>query len=145
MPSELLAQLRLLFADQPAAVLAYCFGSRATGRNRPDSDLDLAVLWDRTLDGGAQRNAEHRLRAALAENLGRLGEEADLVDLARAGTILGFRVIRDGKLLLVRSPSLRVQFEARIARAYDDEAPYRQLFRRAALRFADRMKEASDG
>ncbi len=130
---------------QPGVVTAYLFGSRATGRARADSDIDLAVDWDPELDADARMSAEDALRAGLADALGALGERIDLVDLRRAGATLGFRVIRDGKLILSRDPRAKVSLEARIARRYDDEAPYRRLFRQAAIAAGRRLEAGAHG
>jgi predicted nucleotidyltransferase len=125
--------------------VAYLFGSRARGRARADSDLDIA------LHVGAAMGDEHRatlllsIIAALTDRLGALGERADLLELDRAGSGVAFAVIRDGKCVLCRDQRERVRLEARIARRYDDERPYRDLFHRAALRTAERMGKASRG
>ncbi|MCC6902735.1 MAG: nucleotidyltransferase domain-containing protein [Polyangiaceae bacterium] len=126
----------------PGVALAYLFGSRARGTARPDSDLDLAVLWDATLDSRERAERESELRASLVAALGPLGERADLLDLAAAGAAVGFRVIREGRLLACADDRARVAFVARLARRYDDEAPYRALFRAAARRAGQKMAEA---
>lgn len=142
---DFLTALRPIMASQPGVVSAYLFGSRATGKARPDSDIDLAVDWDPALDAVGKAAAECELRTALAKELGAPGERADLVDLRCVGVTLGFRVIRDGKLLMSRNPKARVDLEARIARRYDDEAPYRRLFRRAAVSAGQRMEAMARG
>jgi len=119
--------------------VAYVFGSRARGSARPDSDLDLALAFRRELEPSARGELVLRVIAALTAAIGTLGERADVVDLERAGSALGFRVIRDGKLVLCRDPGERVRLEAAIARRYDDDRPHRELFRRAARAAAERM------
>ena len=56
-----------------------------------------------------------------------------------ADPAVAFRVIRDGLRVKDIEPAERVRFEARIARAYDDDAPRRRLFMKAAIRAAQRM------
>jgi predicted nucleotidyltransferase len=125
--------------------VAYLFGSRARGSARADSDLDIALHL------GAATSDDHRatlllsIIAALTDSLGALGERADLLELNRAGSSVAFAVIRDGKCVLCRDRRERVRLEARIARRYDDERPYRELFRGAALRIAERMGKANRG
>lgn len=126
----------------PGVALAYLFGSRARGTARPDSDLDLAVLWDATLESRERAEREGELRSALVGALGPLGERADLLDLAAAGSAVAFRVIREGRLLACADDRARVAFVARVARRYDDEAPHRALFRAAARRVGQKMAEA---
>ncbi len=41
--AETLAQLRAAFAATPSVARAWLYGSRARGRHRPGSDIDLAV------------------------------------------------------------------------------------------------------
>lgn len=43
---ELLEKLQDLFAARPKIQSVRIFGSRASGQNRPDSDIDLAVSGD---------------------------------------------------------------------------------------------------
>jgi len=129
--------------SRPAGVVAaYLFGSRARGTARADSDLDLAVLWDATLESRERAVRESELRAALVDALGSLGERTDLLDLAAAGSTVAFRVIREGRLLVCGDDRARVAFVARVARRYDDEAPHRALFRAAARRAGEQMSEA---
>ncbi|MEY4511429.1 MAG: hypothetical protein RLZZ450_3551 [Pseudomonadota bacterium] len=118
--------------------VAYLFGSRATGKARSDSDLDLAL----SLSPNAMQSDELMLDLldALARGLGPLGERADLVDLGRSSSSIGFRVIRDGICVLSRDPGERVRLEVMIGRRYDDDRRYRMLFRRAARAAAQRMQ-----
>jgi predicted nucleotidyltransferase len=125
--------------------VAYLFGSRGTGRPRPDSDLDVAVAWARGLGDEAREVARREVIAALTDALGALGERADIVDLYRADSAVGFRAIRDGLRVVSRSELERIELEVRIARRYDDDAPKRELFRNAALRVARRLGEPARG
>jgi uncharacterized protein len=140
---------RIAAALQPFAdiVTAYLFGSRATGRARPDSDLDVALHFAAGLS--PQQRAERTLDviAALGRELGALGERADVLDLDldRVSSAIAFHVIRDGHRVLDRDPAARVHLEATIARRYDDDRPRRELIRRAAIAAAQRMGRAADG
>lgn len=73
--------------------LAAVFGSMASGRQRPDSDLDIAILADRPL------TAEQRIALidALALSSGRA---IDLVDLKAVGQPLLHQIMRHGKIVL---------------------------------------------
>lgn len=136
--------LRAAMESIPEVRVAYLFGSRATGRARPDSDLDIAVKVD------AGRDAAHgpillRVVDAITAQLGSLGERADVLDLDAAGSAVAFRVIREGRRFLSRDERERVRLEAWIARRYDDEAPHRALFRRAAVEAGRRMAGSGSG
>lgn len=86
-------QLRDVLARFPAVVLAVLFGSIVLGRQRADSDLDIAVAGHRALTA-AEKIA---IIQALAE---RTGRPVDLVDLkVVAGPLLG-QIVRHGRRLL---------------------------------------------
>jgi predicted nucleotidyltransferase len=104
--------------DMAEVRLAYLFGSRAMGRARPDSDIDVAVLLDEA-SAAAERGAVIRRLA------GRLGREVsstllDIVVLNDAPALLRHRVLKDGRLLMARSPEDRVRFAIRTIRDYQD-------------------------
>lgn len=123
----------------PSVQLAYVFGSRMENRARLDSDLDIAVAFAPGMDASARGAAKLALIDGLTAELGALGERADLVDLERAGVSVAFRAIRDGRCVYSRDRRRKVELVARIARLYDDEAPKRALFTRAAIEAARRM------
>jgi predicted nucleotidyltransferase len=120
--------------------LAYVFGSRARGAARADSDLDIAVAYPVEADGRARESLRRAAFAALVRELGALGEVADIVDVDAADSAVAFRAIHDGRRVLTRDERERVRIEVRIARRYDDDAPKRALFRRAARDAALRMQ-----
>lgn len=116
--------------------VAWLFGSQSRGQAKPDSDLDIAVGYDRALDGDAREALRRHIVAALADELGALGDRADVVDLDDCDSAVAFRAVSEGRLLLARTPADRVRAVAWVARRFDDEAPRRELFRRTALRAA---------
>jgi predicted nucleotidyltransferase len=120
---EALAErLRGLRESVPDLELVVLFGSTATGRARPSSDLDLAVLCE----GPADLDA---LYMALA---GRFRtDRLDLVDLRRAGPILAFQVARAGLVLFERSAGVFRQFQSLASRRYADTRWLREAQRRA--------------
>lgn len=72
---------------------AVVFGSMASGRQRPDSDLDIAVLADRPLS--AERHV------ALIDALARAsGRAVDLIDLKTVGQPLLHQIMQHGKRVL---------------------------------------------
>jgi hypothetical protein len=109
-------------------VCAYLFGSEARGEAGPDSDVDVAVLFQHepplTLDGLGLD-----LAAALEDVLGR---PVDLVVLDRASPDLVHRVLRDGILVYEADRAARVRFEVRSRAEYFDVLPYLQEYRRVA-------------
>ncbi len=119
-----------------AVRVAYVFGSRARGEGRADSDLDVALVYPRSLDWEARERARRDVLTALSSALGALGERADLVDLDRADSAVAFRAVSEGLRVVARSEAERIAAEVTVGRRYDDDAPKRALFQRAAGRVA---------
>lgn len=91
----------------------WLYGSAAKGTDRPDSDLDLGALFTRRPSG------YDLFKTALdLEDL--LGRKVDLVDLDRAGPILGMQVLKSGQLLFDAVPRRRYEFFARTVGLYED-------------------------
>ncbi len=112
---------------------AYLYGSQLGSHPRADSDLDLAVRFDDALAVDTKRRLTLDLIDALARELGPLGERADVVDLSDADPAVAFRAIQ-GTCVACRSRAERTMLEARVAICFEDDAPRRDLYRRAALR-----------
>ena len=142
---QLIPRLRRALESVDGVRAAYLFGSRGRDGARPGSDLDIAISYAPTSSPEARERVRRQVMAALVDVLGPLGERADLLDLARAGAAVGFEAIRRGAAILARSELERIRLEASIARRYDDEAPRRQLFRRAAVRAGRHMESLADG
>lgn len=124
MPIE--KQLREFFkANADALVCAYLFGSYARGEEKPDSDVDVAVLYTKpppsTLEGLGLR-LEGELESSL-------GKAVDLVVLNRAPVDLIHRVLRDGILLFDQNTSARIRFEVKARNEYFDLLPFLRQYR----------------
>ena len=100
---------------------AYLFGSAATGRTRPDSDLDVAVLLARPLSPSRSLSYRLKLMTDLGAALHR--SAIDVVILNGAPPLLAHRVLCKGTLVFERSRSARVRFQVRTAAMYADLAP----------------------
>jgi predicted nucleotidyltransferase len=93
-PDENLTRAILAILDtQPGIRLAILFASLAAGRERTDSDLDLAVDAGHRLTAGEKLTLMNKL----AE---RTGRPVDLVDLYVVGEPLLGQILRHGKRLL---------------------------------------------
>ena len=100
---------------------AYVFGSVVTGRMRPNSDVDIAVLLDRRARRSRMLTYRLELMADLGAALHR--PDVDVVILNEAPPLLAHRVLSRGHLVFERSASARVQFQVRTASRYSDLAP----------------------
>lgn len=100
-----------LLSSLPSCQAVYRFGSWGTDAQRPDSDIDLALLPSHPLDPV--------LRWELAQTLASLaGRDVDLVDLLGASTVLRMQVVAYGERLY-SADALRVdQFEDFVFSSY---------------------------
>jgi len=132
LPLETRASLSHYFAQRPDVVLAYLFGSQATGTADPESDVDVAVVLDGGDDGvlEAMVEIEDDLKSFLP------GKPADVVVLNHAGLRLRHEVVSTGCLLYERHPDDRVDFEVKSQVQYFDWQPVERQFDDAAFAWA---------
>ena len=107
------------------------FGSRAGGRPRPESDLDVAILPVSRTDV-SRRKLQARVAAALAD-LAADGR-VDVVFLDEAPELLRQRIMERGRVLLDREPERWRELRRRTMREHGDREPYRNLLRLAQMR-----------
>jgi len=98
-------------------VLAIVFGSVAAGSADAGSDVDVAVWTDPVLDH--ERKSDLTRAIALAT-----GRPVDLVDLRSAGVALRREILRHGRTLVDRDPSLRAHLIVRMLGDVEDLLPY---------------------
>ncbi|MCK9462273.1 MAG: nucleotidyltransferase domain-containing protein [Proteobacteria bacterium] len=105
------AAVRILAREVPGLIAVYRHGSFGTVRERPASDLDLALL------AAAPVPLETRLAlsAAIGEATGR---EADLADLRAASVVFRARVIGGGDCVFEADETARREFEMIACSAY---------------------------
>ncbi len=105
--------LNRLFAAFPRVIAAWHFGSTSVGRARPDSDIDIGVLFDAppTLDEWLD------LHAALQDAMG--VENVDLVVLNGKTPVLRYAAI-SGQRLYCRRLEEMATFASLTARQYED-------------------------
>jgi predicted nucleotidyltransferase len=105
------------FAGSPV-LFAYVFGSVATGRNRPESDIDVAVYLDPSIPSDRFLDVTLDLAQRLAAASGM--SKIDLVILNEAPLALLGRIIRERLLLYSRDEPARVRFESLTLREFFD-------------------------
>lgn len=133
-----LDDLRALLCSR-GVVLGYVFGSVAQGRERPDSDLDIAVLVDRDVP------RERYFDLTLDLNTEIIGlthtDHVDVVVLNNAPPLLVFEVITTGRMFHGRHED-RVEFEVSALKRYYDTEPLRRLQHRAFNTRLDALADA---
>lgn len=109
---------------------AYLFGSRATGRDQPGSDTDIAVSF--TPEVPEVERADRLLRLGTRLEL-LLQGSVDLVDLDRVPFRLAGRIATERVILTGFDEPARVRFETEIVPRYLDARYHFDRFDRLAL------------
>ena len=95
---DIISSLAFL-SENPEIELALVFGSLASGQARPDSDIDVAVYPKNPLD--------HRSLQALSDQIASAtGRPVDIIDLTKADGALLRQILRSGKILFSKRPSI---------------------------------------
>src|SRR5258707_14301677 len=99
-PMALRLEAALAQTDEPAMLSGYLFGSFSAGRAHRESDVDLAILLDRSLGPAERFQVRLRLSASLPARLS--GRAVDVVVLNDAPPHLGRRAVLDGVRVFCR-------------------------------------------
>jgi len=110
-------------ASREEVLAAYLFGSSASGRLRPDSDVDIAVLVDERCFQEDLFDYRLRLSADLRDCLKR--PDVEVVILNEVPPVLAHNVISKGKLIFERSRAARIFFQIRALNLFLDTQPMR--------------------
>jgi predicted nucleotidyltransferase len=113
-------------------LVAYAYGSRVTGRPRPDSDLDVAYYLDGYREGKRLPLADEMLLAGRLSDA--VGFEIDLRDLADASLEFRGRVLEEGTRIYQENPAARVALERELLARYHDYKPAFRLMHERRLR-----------
>jgi len=123
--------------ERSGVVLAYLFGSAARGRDREDSDLDIAALFGGRVP--ASQRSELRLKL-LTELVGLIHvNDIDLVVLNDAPPLLAYKVASTGRTILGDRPE-QVRFAIQAIKRFIDTRPLRE---RLAARLDRRIRDAA--
>ena len=115
-----------VLGDHPEILAAYLFGSVASGRSRPDSDIDIAVLVKEKKLRPNPLKYRLGLMAELGSVLGR--SDIDLVLMNEASPALAQNIITKGRLIFEGSRSARLAFQVRTLNVFLDTEPMRRLY-----------------
>ena len=110
--------LRAALESDSALTAAYLFGSHARGTNTRMSDIDLAILFQSSINESCYFELRLEYIARIMGIL--LTERVDLVVLNNVPLHLAYEIVSNGILLLDWDPRQRAAFEAdRIGRFLD--------------------------
>jgi predicted nucleotidyltransferase len=123
-PDDVIRKLHAVAASRPHVRALYVFGSRVTGTARPESDLDVGVLFTAPQPLEATLLLEEALEQAI-------GLRVDLVDVARSGAFVALDIVQ-GERVFTRHPVETDHFELYVLRRAGDLLPFERA-RRAML------------
>ena len=116
-----------IFRRYPQMQAVYVFGSQASGRAGPESDLDLAII-------PADRSLKAKKLDILAE-LAKLGYcDVDLVFVDEDDLVLAYEAVRQNRLIYAVPEFDRGATYSRVVRKYLDFEPYLRIQREAYKR-----------
>lgn len=127
MKSEIITlrrRIQRVLRRYPAVQAAYLFGSRAEGKARPGSDVDLALVGTRV---ELQANKLDILADLTSEGLGRV----DLVLLDGVDPGLRFEAVHNNCLIYAQPEFDHGSYFSRALREYFDLEPYLKIQRKA--------------
>ena len=107
---------RLILEGHPTTQAIYRFGTWGTAAQRPDSDVDIAVLLPHVDAMRVDRWQWHLLGVRLAGAVG--AEHADLINLRRADTTLQAEILRTRHVTYCRDDGARLEFETLVLSMY---------------------------
>ncbi len=113
--AEYCSELAFL-AGEPLLEFAIVFGSIASGRARPDSDIDVAVQAKQPLDYRALQRISDQIAMAT-------GRAVDLVDLATVDGSLLRQILRHGKIIFTKRPGIPGTLTERLLAWQEDFEP----------------------
>ena len=110
---KLAKSLESFFKGRQEIILVFLFGSSASNRLRPSSDVDIGILFESV--------PEIEAKIALTQELSSiLKREVDLVVLDNASPILRMQVLKHGILIYSRTKKDFYLFFAATVNQYDD-------------------------
>lgn len=124
-------KIKEIFKDYPYIASAYLFGSQASGKIGPMSDVDIAVLLKEPYPEGRYLIHQMDYLSFRIEEL--LKKEVDVVEMNRQGLIFQYNILRTGKLIYDSDKSFRANYMSRLISAYCDFEPTIRFIKRFHL------------
>lgn len=126
MKKELKAKLEKL-----GITIVYLFGSKATGRGSPLSDIDIGVVLKEVVSGKKHRDIYHEVYKLFTEMYP--PEKLDIVFLQEASLSLQYSAVREAKILFEFDPNITADYEHHVMNQYLDFRPILDYFDKAAM------------
>jgi len=120
-----LESIKKIFQES-RVVLAYIFGSAAKKELTKLSDIDFAVVLDKTIS----QSKYYKIRLFLLDRLGRIikNKPLDVAILNNASPLLTQLVILQGKVIFCKNEDLRVSFQLKSLKEFDDALYLRKVY-----------------
>jgi len=112
-PETIALQVKKYIPSHDSIIAVYLFGSMATGKMRSSSDIDIAIMSTRKIDGFKKADMETEL-----SNL--LRRDVDIVVFHQVEVLLQHQILKYGNLLYEKDNSERVRQETASRREYLD-------------------------
>jgi len=116
---EFLFPVQVWCQNQPIS-LCILFGSQATGKTHAHSDVDLAVWPTESLTSAQKLQWVTDLQGLLDKDVSLVIVTPDL------DPVLGFEIVKNGRLLYQQNPELWLKERSRLWHAYNDSLPFRR-------------------
>lgn len=113
---DLLDKLKNLIKENKNILIAYLYGSQATGRAGVLSDIDIGILVKDDINKEDYMRLEIEIASSINKDLP--GKVIDLRIINNAPLDFCYRVIKEGKLIFERKIEDRVNFEVSTIRNY---------------------------
>ena len=112
----LLAEIvQIILRDLPETQVVYLYGSYARGEQRPDSDMDLAVLLPHETAKRIGNLAMSETHNAIS-NIARC--DVDLINLRQVSTVFQNQIISMATLIQSINEQIRLKFEMEVLSSY---------------------------
>jgi predicted nucleotidyltransferase len=134
-------KLARFFAKRPEVVVAYLYGSHAEGRAHRESDIDVAVLLDRTRCPSADDRFRTRIELGTELIAALHFNDLDLVVLNDAPPLFARHVVWSGTVVHCGDPKVEHAYRRDVQLRAADLAPFVERGRR---RLAERLARDSD-
>jgi predicted nucleotidyltransferase len=119
-----------VLADERPVRFAVLFGSQASGRVTPMSDVDVAVMYQQVPDLLEMGAIVSRLEQVTKEQI----DLVTLNGLAASDPVLAYRIVTEGVPILVSDEGGLLEFRTRACLLYFDTAPLRHQVEEALAR-----------